>query len=170
MYEEQLCFAYRERHGIRATLVRFFGGYGPRQNLTWWGGPQSVFISQALRNEPMEVHGDGSQTRSFTYIADHIDGLVALLDNEKVDGRVLNFGAAEEIAIVDLAKLIWRLIRTDEPKIKFVPYSTFGKYQDVMRRVPDTTKCRELCAVEFRTTLKDGMAKTIAWQKQVLGL
>jgi len=70
-YDEQLCFAEAERLGLEFSIVRFFGGYGPAQNLTWWGGPQSVFINHALEDKAIPVHGDGMQTRSFTYIDDH---------------------------------------------------------------------------------------------------
>src|SRR5262249_44029384 len=62
MFEEQLLFACHERFGIDVILIRFFGGYGPHQNLTWWGGPQSVFIGNALDGLPLPIHGDGSQT------------------------------------------------------------------------------------------------------------
>jgi UDP-glucose 4-epimerase len=65
MFEQQLTFAYRERHGLTTTVVRFVGAYGPRQNLSWWDGPQAVFVSEALADEHLEVHGDGPQTRTF---------------------------------------------------------------------------------------------------------
>ena len=78
MFEEQLLFAYKDRYGLDVTLVRFFGGYGPHQHLSWWGGPQSVFIDLTLENKPIEIHGDGQQTRTFTYISDHVDGLVKI--------------------------------------------------------------------------------------------
>ena len=81
MFEEQMLFAYNQRFGIDVVPIRFFGGYGPNQNLTWWGGPQSVFINKALDNEEIEVHGNGLQTRSFTYISDHVDGIIRTIEN-----------------------------------------------------------------------------------------
>jgi UDP-glucose 4-epimerase len=74
--DEHYCLAYQEEYEIPVTILRFLGGYGPRQNTTWWGGPQSVFIHAALTDQPMEIHGDGLQTRSFTYIDDTIDGII----------------------------------------------------------------------------------------------
>lgn len=168
MYEEQLALAFRERYGIRVTLVRFFGGYGPRHNLTWWGGPQSGFITKALQGEPLEIHGDGLQTRSFTFISDHIDGLVAILDNEKADGEVLNLGSTEEVTILDMARLVWRLIRSDEPCVKFIPYSAFGRYEDVRRRVPDLTLVQSLLGFVPKVSLANGLSRTIAWQREKL--
>ena len=170
MYEEQLALAFRERYGIKVTLVRFFGGYGPRHNLTWWGGPQSGFITKALQGEPLEIHGDGLQTRSFTFISDHIDGLAAILDHDEADGEVLNLGSTEEVTILDLARLIWRLIRNDEARIQFIPYSTFGRYEDVRRRVPDLTLVNRLLGFVPKVSLADGLAKTIAWQRGKVGL
>jgi len=168
MYEEQLGLAYRERYELPVTLVRFFGGYGPRHNLTWWGGPQSGFISKALNGEPLEIHGDGLQTRSFTYISDHIDGLVSMLGCKEADGEVLNVGSTEEISILELAKLIWELVRDDEPQIKFIPYSSFGKYEDVRRRVPDLTLSEKILGFTPKVALSEGLSRTIEWQRKLV--
>jgi UDP-glucose 4-epimerase len=149
--------------------MRFFGGYGPHQNLTWWGGPQSVFITKAFLNEEIEVHGDGQQTRSFTYISDHVDGIVRIIETPAASNLVFNLGNTREISIEGLARLIWRLIRGDEPaKIKFLPYSTFGKYEDVMRRIPDISRARDILKFEPKVDLEDGLRETILWQKQKL--
>lgn len=166
MFEEQLLFAYQDRYGVDVVLMRFFGGYGPNQNLTWWGGPQSVFINQALDNEEIEVHGDGQQTRSFTYISDHVDGIIRLVENPAANNLVFNLGDTYEITIEGLARLIWRLVRgeNDEPRLKFVPYSTFGKYEDVRRRVPDISRAREIVGFEPKVDLGSGLRETIKWQ------
>ena len=165
MFEEQMLFAYNQRFGIDVVPIRFFGGYGPNQNLTWWGGPQSVFINKALDNEEIEVHGDGLQTRSFTYISDHINGIIRTIENQAANNKVFNIGNTFEISILDLAKLIWKLIRGDAPaKIKLIPYATFGKYEDVMRRIPDITRARSLLGFEPEVDLEDGLCRTINWQ------
>ncbi len=166
MYEEQAMFAYRERYGIPVVPLRFFGGYGPNQNLTWWGGPQSVFINRALDNEDIEVHGSGNQTRSFTYVSDHVDGIVRAIEQESANNLVFNLGNTREISILELAKLIWKLIRGehDTPKIRLIPYETFGKYEDVMRRIPDITRARTLLGFNPTVDLEDGLRKTIEWQ------
>ena len=102
MFEEQMLFAYQQRYGIPFVALRFFGGYGPNQNLTWWGGPQSVFINKALDNEEIEVHGDGLQTRSFTYISDHVNGIVRTVEMEAANNLVFNLGNTREISILAL--------------------------------------------------------------------
>ena len=166
MFDEQLFFGYHERHGIDVVLLRFFGGYGPNQNLTWWGGPQSVFLEKALDDEEIPLHGAGQQTRSFTYISDHIDGIVRVIEMPEANNLVFNIGNTYEITIEGLAKLIWRLVRgeDDEPKIKLIPYETFGKYEDVMRRIPDITRARKILGFEPKVDLETGLRKTIEWQ------
>ena len=166
MFDEQLFFGYHERYGIDIVMLRFFGGYGPNQNLTWWGGPQSVFIEKALENEEIPLHGDGQQTRSFTYISDHVNGIVRTIEMPEANNLVFNIGNTYEITIEDLAKLIWRLVRgeDDKPKIKLIPYETFGKYEDVRRRIPDITRAREILDFEPKVDLEEGLKKTIAWQ------
>lgn len=165
-FDEQMCFAEAERRNLKFTIVRFFGGYGPNQNLTWWGGPQSVFINNALEDIAIPVHGQGLQTRSFTFVQDHVEGLKrAMLAQESI-GQVFNLGNDREITIVNLAQMIWKLIRPgEEPKIEFVPYSTFGKYEDVVRRVPDITKSQKVLGFRAKWSLEDGLPLTIEWQK-----
>ncbi|RLD07229.1 MAG: nucleoside-diphosphate sugar epimerase [Chloroflexi bacterium] len=166
MFDEQLFFGYHERYGIDIVMLRFFGGYGPNQNLTWWGGPQSVFIEKALENKEIPLHGDGQQTRSFTYISDHVNGIVRTIEMPEANNLVFNIGNTYEITIEDLAKLIWRLVRgeDDKPKIKLIPYETFGKYEDVRRRIPDITRAREILGFKPKVDLEEGLKKTIAWQ------
>jgi UDP-glucose 4-epimerase len=165
MYGEQLLFAMHERHGIDVVILRFFGGYGPNQHLSWWGGPQAVFIDRAIDNQPCDLHGDGRQTRSFTYITDHVDGIIRAIENPAANNQVFNIGTTREISIEGLARIIWQLVRGDEPpKLNFVPYETFGRYEDVMRRVPDISRARDLLGYEPRVELEDGLRATIQWQ------
>jgi UDP-glucose 4-epimerase len=169
LYEEHLCYAYREAYGLDFVILRFFGSYGPRQHLSWWGGPQSVFIQAVLEDREIEIHGDGLQTRSFTYIGDTTRGIIASLDTPEATAEVLNLGSTEEVTILELAKRIKRLSNTPgELKLKMVPYEQLGGgYQDVMRRVPDNTKAKRLLDFEARVSLDDGLTETIAWQREV---
>lgn len=172
MYGEQYIIANNEEYNLTYTIARFFGSYGPHQNLTWWGGPQSVFIEKAFKDEPIEIHGDGLQTRTFTFVDDTVNALVACIENNNSDNEIFNTGSKDgaEISIKDLAKLIWQLIRgkNSEPKLKFIPYSTFGKYEDVMRRVPDITKLKSKLDFEPQWELEEGLKVTIEWQKQFI--
>jgi len=172
MYGEQYIIANHDEYGLPYTITRFFGSYGPHQNLTWWGGPQSVFIEKAFKNETIDIHGDGSQTRTFTFVDDTVNALVHCIENNKSDNEIFNTGpkADAEISIKDLAVLIWKLVNgpNSEAKLNYIPYSTFGNYEDVMRRVPDITK---LCSTfDFHPAwdLDKGLSVTIDWQKQFL--
>lgn len=168
MFEEQLLLACHERFGVDVVLLRLFGGYGPNQNRTWWGGPQAVFIENALDGEPLPLHGDGGQTRSFTYVSDHVAGIVAAVESSRADNQVLNLGAVEEISIRSLAELVWRLVHGDgaSPRFEAIPYETFGRYEDVRRRVPDVTRARDLLGFEPRVDLETGLRRTIDWQRE----
>ncbi|MBX3086367.1 MAG: GDP-mannose 4,6-dehydratase [Anaerolineae bacterium] len=175
MFEEQLLFALHERFGLDVVLLRFFGGYGPHQNMTWWGGPQSVFINHALDDQAIPIHGDGQQTRSFTYVGDHVAGITSTIELPAANNLVFNLGATQEITIEGLARLIWRLVRGEheQAKIEFIPYESFGKYEDVMRRVPDITRARTLLGFEPQTDLETGLRRTILWQvarRRALGI
>lgn len=172
MYGEQFIIANQEEYGLTYTITRFFGSYGPHQNLTWWGGPQSVFIEKAFKKEPIDIHGDGSQTRTFTYVDDTVSALVLCVENERSNNEIFNTGSktGSEISIRDLASLIWKLVNgeNEEPKLNYIPYSTFGKYEDVMRRVPDISKIRSYLNYNPEWDLEKGLKATIEWQKRFL--
>jgi UDP-glucose 4-epimerase len=169
LFDEHLALAYQEEYGFPVTLLRFFGSYGPRQILGWRGGPQSVFIDAVLRGEPMTIHGDGLQTRTFTYIADTVDGTYRAMMSPDADGEILNIGGTGEVTILDLAKRIKKLSGTPgELELEFVPYESFtGKpYQDVMRRVPDVKLAEHLLGFRAETPLDAGLLATIEWQRE----
>ncbi len=168
MFEEQALFAFRERHKLEGVVLRLFGGYGPHQNLTWWGGPQSVFIAAALEGDDLEVHGTGQQTRSFTYVSDMVEGFVRALDVAEADGEMLNIGNDREITIEGLARMIWSMIRDDEPRIRRVPLATFGRYEDVVRRIPDNTRAERVLGYRPSVPLEEGLPRTIAWQREAM--
>ena len=172
MYGEQFIIANHDEYGLPYTITRFFGSYGPHHNLTWWGGPQSVFIEKAFKNETIDIHGDGSQTRTFTYVDDTVNALVHCIENNKSDNEIFNTGpkADAEISIKDLAILIWKLVNGpgSEPKLNYIPYSTFGNYEDVMRRVPDISKLCSTFNFKPEWDLEKGLSVTIQWQKQFI--
>jgi len=173
IYGEQYIIANHEEYGIKYTIGRFFGSYGPNHNLTWWGGPQSGFITKAFDNEEIEIHGDGSQTRTFTYVEDTVRALVHFIEDPKSDNEIFNTGSNphEEISILGLAELIWKLVNGKDtyPKMKYIPYASFGKYEDVMRRVPDISKLKKYFGFEPEYSLEEGLLKTIEWQRKILG-
>jgi len=170
LFDEHLALAYQDAYGFPVTLLRFFGSYGPNQHLTWWGGPQSVFIDAVLKDNIIPIHGDGSQTRSFTFVSDTVEGIYQAIVRDEANGEIINIGATSEITILQLAEKIKELCGTPgELKIEFVPYESFTgkKYEDVMRRVPDTSLCKQLLGVEAMVTLDEGLRKTIEWQRKM---
>ena len=179
LFDEHLAHAYAEKYGLPIVAMRFFGSYGPRHHLSWWGGPQSVFISAILDGEPITVHGDGKQTRTFTFVDDTVRGIRACCSWTGSGCQVFNIGAADgEIAIVDFARLIHRLVSEEcpdlklppEPHLVFVPYASFSKrpYEDVRRRVPAPEKARDQLGYVATIGLEDGLRRTIRWHRTAL--
>lgn len=171
LFDEHLALAYQDAYGFPVTLLRFFGSYGPRQPLSWWGGPPPVFISAVLKDEVIPIHGDGMQTRSFTFVSDTISGIYAAVFRDAANGEILNIGNDEEVTILELAKRIKKVSDTPgELKVEFVPYESFSgkKYEDVMRRVPDTSYSEKILGVKATVNLDEGLKKTVEWQRKAL--
>jgi UDP-glucose 4-epimerase len=170
LFDEHLGFAYQDAYGFPVVNLRFFGSYGPKQHLSWWAGPQAVFIECVLDGKPVPIHGDGLQTRSFTFVSDTIDGIVAACLRDEANGEVINIGSTNEITILELARRIKALSDTPgEFQAEFVPYDAFddGKtYEDVRRRVPDISLCEKLLGVRAHVGLDEGLRRTIAWQRK----
>jgi len=173
LFDEHLAFAFSEDHGIPVTILRIFGSYGPRQHLSWWGGPQSVFIDSILRNQQIPIHGDGLQTRSFTFVSDTVSGILAALEGDAANNQIINIGSTHEISIVDLARTIHRLCGGEEPlHLEFIPYKNISgrEYEDVRRRVPEVSKAANLLGFKAQVSLEDGLSRTIEWQREVRGI
>lgn len=164
IFDEHLYFAYWEEYKVPFVIIRLFGIYGPKQHRTWWGGPQALFIDKIMAQEEVEIHGDGNQIRTFVYIDDVVDALIKSIDSEKAKNQVINIGTTEEISIINLAKLISKLIKKPL-KIKKVPYESFtgGRYEDVPRRVPEIKRARKLLDWQPKVSLTEGLKRTIDW-------
>jgi UDP-glucose 4-epimerase len=161
--DEHLAFAYAER-GLRVSIVRYFNVYGPRLHEHGYGSVVARFITQALAGRPMTVHGDGSQTRAFTYVSDAVSGTIAAGVKPEACSRVFNIGRPEEIAIGELAKLIRTLAGSESP-ITHVPYDVDypGAFQDTPRRTPDVTSAMTTLGFAPSVGLRDGLQQTISW-------
>jgi UDP-glucose 4-epimerase len=166
MYDEHYALALAEEKGLRVTILRLFNAYGPRNHLSWWGGPVVTFIESVLDGEPMEIHGDGLQTRTFTYVSDTANGIVNALENGDARGEVVNVGGVETVTIQELAERIHRKISDGPLRAKYVSYESLpGKYQDVIHRVPDTTKAERVLGFRTRVGLDEGLERTIEWHR-----
>ena len=169
LFDEHLALAYMDDYSIPVVILRFFGSYGPNQHLSWWGGPQSVFIDCLLTGKEIPIHGDGTQTRTFTYVDDSVEGMYASIINPKANGEIFNIGANREITILKLAQMLKQIAEKPDAAIKLIPYDQISKgrkYQDVMKRVPDTTKAERLLGVVAKTELENGLRITYEWQKK----
>jgi UDP-glucose 4-epimerase len=168
LYDEHVCLALAEERGLKVTILRLFGSYGPRNHPTWWGGPQSAFIETLLDGGIIEIHGDGQQIRTFTYVSDTVDGFVRALRTPAARGEVINVGGSRPTTILELATLVQGALGIPLPlRGRFVPYEALpGRYQDVRTRIPDTTKARELLGFEATVSLEDGLAGTVEWHRE----
>ena len=171
IFDEHVCLALAEERGLRVTILRLFGSYGPRNHPSWWGGPQAAFFEALLDGRDVEIHGDGLQTRTFTYVTDTVDGFVRALRTPEARGEVVNIGGSKPTTILELAETIHEVVGLAPPlRATFVPYEALpGKYQDVRHRVPDTTKARELLGFEARVSLEDGLRETFGWHSRRRG-
>ncbi len=159
-FSEALTMAYHREHGIDVRIVRIFNTYGPRMRIDD-GRVIPNFVSQALRGEDLTVYGDGSQTRSFCYIDDLVEGIYRVAMKEDIGGEVFNLGNPEEWSILDLAKLILDL--TESPsRIKFVDRPE----DDPDRRRPDITKAKKVLGWEPKVSLREGLERTIGWFRE----
>jgi UDP-glucose 4-epimerase len=153
LLDEFLALGYAKEHGLPVTVVRLFNTVGPRQS-TRYGMVLPNFVRWALANEPIVVHGDGSQTRSFTWVGDVVWAMAALMNEPRAAGEVFNIGNGEEISIRDLATRVCE--RTgSRSQIRYVPYEqAFDRsFEDMPRRVPDISKLRRLVGYEPRVHL-----------------
>jgi UDP-glucose 4-epimerase len=167
LYDEHVCLALAEERDLKVTIVRFFGSYGPRNHPSWWGGPQSAFIEILLDGGTMEIHGDGQQVRTFTYIGDTVEGLTRVLATPEARGEIVNIGGNRPTTIQELAGLVQAAMGIPQPlRARFVPYEELpGKYQDVRMRIPDTRKAEKLLGFKASTSLEHGLEETVAWHR-----
>ena len=159
--DEFLAIAYwRERH-CPTVIARFFNTVGPRQTGRY-GMVVPRFVSQALRNDPITVYGDGQQSRCFGHVKDTVNAAIALMDSDATVGEVYNIGNDEEITILALAERIRGLSGSESP-IEFVPYrEAFGEnFEDMPRRVPSLEKIRRTVGYDPRYGLDDVLEAVI---------
>lgn len=156
-FQESITMAYHRFHGLETRIARIFNTYGPRMRLND-GRVIPAFMGQALRGEDLTVFGDGSQTRSFCYVDDQVEGIYRLLMSDYTDP--VNIGNPHEISILDFAKEIVRLTGSDQ-KIVFKPLPQ----DDPMQRQPDITVAKEVLDWSPKVERSEGMEQTYAYFK-----
>ncbi len=153
LMDEFMALAYFRTKGLQVVVARLFNTVGPRQTGAY-GMVIPRLVNQALKNEALTVHGDGGQTRTFTYVKDVVKAMIALMDNDSAFGEVFNIGGVGEISIRDLAEKIVKMTGS-RSTISFIPYEeVFEKdFEDMQRRVPCIEKIKGLIGFSPQTDL-----------------
>jgi dTDP-glucose 4,6-dehydratase len=156
-YAEAITMAYHRTHGVRTNIARIFNTYGPRMALQD-GRVVPAFLDQALQGQPLTIFGDGTQTRSFCYVSDMVDGLVRLASSE--ERFPVNLGNPVELTILEFAERIRDLMGSNLP-IVFEPLPS----DDPKKRRPDITKAKRILGWEPKVALANGLRETVAYFK-----
>jgi len=159
---ETLFFDYHRQHGLPIKIARIFNTYGPKMQPDD-GRVVSNFIVQALKGEPLTVFGDGSQTRSFCYIDDMVDGLISLMNSPREVTGPINFGSSGEFTMIELAKQVMALTDSD-CELQHLPLPA----DDPVRRKPDISRAREVLGWEPAVPLSEGLAQTVDYFRGML--
>jgi UDP-glucuronate decarboxylase len=157
-FGEAMTVEFRRKHGVNASIVRIFNTYGPFMNVDD-GRVVPAFIAAALKGERLPVHGDGTQTRSFCYVSDLVEGLLRVAMDPSADGEVFNLGNPHEVTMLELAEQVAHLAGRSGEDIVFLERGS----DDPERRRPDITKIRSRYAWEPRVALADGLRETIQY-------
>jgi dTDP-glucose 4,6-dehydratase len=159
-FAEAITFAYHRYHGLDTRIVRIFNTYGPRMRLRD-GRAVPAFMSQALRGEDVTVFGDGTQTRSFCYVSDLVDGILRLMDSDVHDP--VNIGNPHEVTIEEIAQIIIRLLGS-RSRVVYRPLPV----DDPKQRKPDITRARTLLGWEPKVGLEEGLLSTVDYFRRKL--
>jgi UDP-glucose 4-epimerase len=161
--DEHLALAHAQ-HGLRMSIVRYFNSYGPRLDPRGYGSVVANLMRQAIDNEPLTVHGDGSQTRCFTYVDDTVEGTLRAALDLRGEGKIFNLGNDHETSIIDLATTIIAMTGSSSA-VQHVSYEQrFGKgFEDTKRRIPDVQRARAVLDFNAGVSLQDGLQRTLAW-------
>ncbi len=161
-YAEAMVTAYHRHHGLDVRIVRIFNTFGPNMRPDD-GRAVSNFLTQALAGKPLTIHGDGTQTRSFTYVEDQIRGWLALLDSDVT--TPVNIGSTHERTILELAEMVLEVVGTGS-ELAWEPLPV----DDPVQRQPDITKARTLLDWHPTIDLREGLEHTAAYFRERLGL
>ena len=166
--DEFLGLAYQRQFGLPVVIMRFFNTIGPRQTGRY-GMVVPRFVRQALRNQPLTVHGDGLQSRCFADVSDVVDAIARLAAHPGAVGEVFNIGSSEEVTILELAKRVIHRAGS-QSDIRMVPYEQAYApgFQDMRRRQPALDKIEQLIAYRPRFSLDDSLQRVIQYERQQL--
>jgi UDP-glucose 4-epimerase len=161
--DEHLAFAFAT-DGLRVSIVRYFNSYGPHLDEKGYGSVIANFIRQARDGDPLTVHGDGLQTRCFTFVADTVRGTILAGTKDEALGSVFNIGSNFEVSIADLARLIVEKTKSSSPITNVSYEQRYGtSFEDTRRRVPSLDRARDVLGYTPTIDLAEGLDRTLAW-------
>lgn len=161
---EHMVQGFHQQTKLPYTILRFFNPYGPRQN-PYYIIPK--FIINLSQGHPLDIYGNGTQSRSFTYVKDIVEASLKSLENKKAQNEIFNIGTTEEMKIIDLISLISGLIKKEPTLRKIDPRSKIHQnFEDSERRLPDITKADHFLQWSPKYSLKEGLKETIEWFKE----
>jgi UDP-glucose 4-epimerase len=155
---DQIVLSYQHTFGLDAAIIRPFNNFGPRQNAGSYAGIIPIVVNRATRGEPIEIYGDGEQTRDFVFVRDTADAAVAMYGEPATRGRIVNVASGREVSVNELVRLLLEAIGADVPVRHVEP-----RPGDVRRHWASIDLARQLIGYEPRTSLRDGLAETVAW-------
>lgn len=153
---DRLCYSYYKTYGIPVTIIRPGNQYGKKQHIEKL---VPKFITQVLNNQPMSIHGNGLQTRDWTYVEDLCDGLEKVMKSKNANGEVFNMARGEELSILQIAEMIKKMMPSYNPKIEFVP----DRKGQVERFLFSSEKAKKILGWEAKTPFLKGLEYTIKW-------
>ena len=161
--DEHLAFAFATE-GLQVSIVRYFNSYGPHLDEKGYGSVIANFIRQARDGDPLTVHGDGLQTRCFTFVADTVRGTILAGTKDEALGSVFNIGSNFEVSIADLARLIVDKTKSSSPITNVSYEQRYGtSFEDTRRRVPSLDRARDVLGYTPTIDLAEGLDRTLAW-------
>ncbi|HQY24673.1 MAG: SDR family oxidoreductase [Anaerolineae bacterium] len=165
-FAEALTMAYHRRHGLPTRIIRIFNTYGPRMDLND-GRVVPNFVKQAVKNEPVTIYGDGTATRSFTYVSDLVEGMLRLLMSD--EPMPVNVGNPREMTMTEFAEAVLKAAGPEcRSQAVYVQPSKERIADDPQRRRPDITRARAILGWDPKVPLEDGLRETIAYFRSVI--
>jgi len=159
---ENFLLAYRLKHGIKATVLRYFNIYGEGQELTGHNGALSIFTIKSINGQPLTVNNDGSQVHTWCHVDDAVDATIKLLDCEKADGEIFNVGnPATRISVKELAEKVIKMTKSTSQ----IRYAKMDK-PDIVKRVPNIDKLIKFTGFEPKIGLDEGIMRVSLWKSK----
>lgn len=169
LYCEHLCIGYHKDKGLNVKILRYFGGFSEKSSFTWSGGHIPLFVDKLIKQEPIPIHGDGTQTRSMGHGSDLANATYLASLSKNGNGEIVNVGNDEELSVIDTVWLLADImgIEKNTIEIDYIPEEVvFGDYKDLKRRLPDLSKAEKLFGYKPKVKLRNAIEMVINSMKE----